>query len=159
MEKNAKATVPQILNGLLNKDIALQVKCSKEYAEHHTYFDKTVKLIERAQDKRALFDEWSKTKLYPWQFKAFELIMHQNDRTITWVVDAEGNHGKTHLAKYMYAVYDFFYASGTMPVRDIAQMLDRDINGIIFDVSRSAASSFDYIALEGMYIHTKFMKL
>ena len=45
--------------------------------------------------------QYNYVRLYPWQRVALTMVKHQNDRQILWIVDEEGNTGKTFLCKYL----------------------------------------------------------
>ena len=45
--------------------------------------------------------QYNDVRLYPWQRVALTMLKHQNDRQISWIIDEEGNTGKTFICKYL----------------------------------------------------------
>ena len=150
---NERVTPPSnssIIRGLLDRDCALQVKTSKQYAKQFVYFDRVTALINEMLERHKLFAEWKGKRLAMWQFTILEKILTQNSRKILWMVDTVGNHGKTFLSNYMSILYDFQYLDGSINCRDLAMFLRPSTKGIVFDVCRSAMNLFDYATLEAM---------
>jgi len=81
------------------------------YFRYH-YYDKIVPQLQRLKQRRLLFDEWKTKLLCAWQHRVLRRIMSQNDRSIIWVSDPVGNHGKTFFAKYLAVLYNFQYLGG-----------------------------------------------
>ena len=76
--------------------------------------------------------------------------MLQDSRKVLWVVDEEGNFGKSFLANFLNILYGFLLLDGTLPNRDVALFLDSDTKGIIFDISRDAHVLFNYATVEAL---------
>ena len=137
-----------IIRGLLNSQFANQVRVSREYAQNCAYFERIVNMIKELKLKREKFQEWKKKLLMQWQYKVFERIMNQNGRTILWVVDRQGNAGKTFLGTFLCFMYNFKYLNGVINTRDLVSLIDEKIDGVVLDVCRSSINNFDYAALE-----------
>ena len=137
-----------IIKGLLNEKTALQTMLSKEYACQHIYFDKIVRKIKNIRISYELHEEWAKKRLRVWQFKILERVLRQEERSVLWLYDANGNNGKSYLANYLSILYSFQLFDGQVNARDLAGMLDINASGICFDVCRAAENALDYNAIE-----------
>ena len=147
---NKSLPVPLLLQGLLNPRTAPQVKVSREYFERHSCFDKVSSLLKGIVNNQKLFKSWENKRLYVWQYKCLEIVFRQDDRKVTWIVDMEGNTGKSYLAHYLSILYGFQLVDGTISPRDAAFFVNEDPKGFCFDVTRSASKQFDYSTLECM---------
>lgn len=138
------------MQGLLDSKLRNQVLLSKEYAERHSYYDKVVATLKRNKYDIKLFNEWQNKKLKTWQFSVLQKLMTQHLRKVLWVVDINGNTGKTFLCNFMSILYGFLYFDGMLCTRDLPLLIDESLKGIMIDVSRAAIGKFDYASLEGM---------
>lgn len=74
--------------------------------------------------------------------------MTQCERQVLWVVDIQGNAGKSFLGNYLNILYNFLLLDGTMTVRDVALFFQTKYKGVCLDVPRAALKEFNYDALE-----------
>lgn len=144
------ASVALIIRGLLDREVAPQVKISEEYLDKASAYERASHNMQVLQFRHKLFNEWHSKLLYPWQYKLTQELFTQNTRQIIWVVDIAGNHGKSFLSTYLDIVYGFLILDGLISPRDLGFMLKHDIRGFCFDVSRSESSSFHYGVLEAV---------
>jgi hypothetical protein len=85
--------------------------------------------------------------LRPWQRCVVNALSTQNDRTVLWVFDYDGNSGKTELSHYlMYKLnYQILKAA---EARDVCGMIESNSNGFVFDFARSDVSKInDFFSL------------
>jgi len=127
-----------------------QTMLCKKYSEQHVYLEKVVSMLCGLEAKVREYEEKKIVLLSQWQFKVLKKTMQQGPRTILWVVDPEGNRGKSFLATFMSAVYGFSYLDGLIPSRDMAALMPHDTEGIVYDVSRAAVKNFHYAAAESL---------
>ena len=139
-----------ILRGLLNPSTANQVRVSKEYCQNHLFFEKTLKMYSEAKAQLEDFKKWKGRLLYDWQYRVLDRLMRQDERKIMWLVDRDGNHGKTFLGMYLNNLYNFQYFNTAINTRDIVQLLDPTISGVSIDISRASLSMFDYSCIESL---------
>ena len=144
------ATIPMIIRGLLNEDCAMQIRVSKEYSDRHSFYDRVTSSIKAITCKHKMFSKWKNYHLYRWQYQVLEMIMRQSSRNVLWVVDRQGNNGKTFLAMYLTVLYSFQYLDGVINGRDIGLILNSTSKGVVFDVARSAITNFDYSVVESI---------
>jgi len=144
------ASVPQVISGLLDPMISPQVCVSKEYSDRHAFYDKAVNIVANIQIRNELFDGWKTKNLRTWQYEILKLALSQDDRKVLWVVDTEGNCGKSFLARYLSILYGFQMLDGIVSTRDLGPMLDRNMRGMVFDVCRANERRFEYGTLEAI---------
>ena len=149
-KRNPPLSVGSVVNALLNPETSLQIMLSKEYAEKHWYFDKIKNQLAMVQQQHRLFDRYKEKKLFHWQYQCLKLIKEQGDREVLWIVDGEGNSGKTFLGQYLGAVYGFMTIDGTITTRDLAYLIKGKEKGFCFDVSRDSLKQFCYSSLEAV---------
>lgn len=65
-----------------------------------------------------------------------------------WVIDHEGNAGKSFVANFLNILYGYLLVDGTMQVRDVALIFNNTHKGLCCDVPRSAIGKFNYEAVE-----------
>lgn len=147
MNHGRPASVPLILNGLLDNEKVQQIICSKEYSDRYLYYAKVADHLRDLRFQIASFNEWKTKKLFPWQFKVLQLIVKQNIREVLWIVDPNGNRGKSFLADYINILYGFVLLNANISTRDIIPLL-KDMKGFAFDVPRAMLASFDYSFVE-----------
>ena len=88
--------------------------------------------------------------LRSWQEKVLnELMVEPNDRTINWIVDIEGNGGKTAFAKYcLYHKLAMYLTSGKAnDIKNLVLNL-KESRDFIIDLSRSVEEHVSYTVLE-----------
>ena len=78
------------------------------------------------------------------------MIMAQPEREILWIVDIDGNNGKSFLASYLPILYGFHPFDGLVNSRDTGSLLKSSAIGFCFDVTRSTLRLFDYGCLESI---------
>lgn len=144
------ASIPMILEGMLDKTLAPQIRVSKEYAEKFMFFERTSKYLRYIQVKLDLFQEWCTRRLYMWQYNVLGMILEQGPRRVLWICDPEGNTGKTFLGQYLSILYNFQQLDGVIPGRDLVQMIDEDANGFSLDVCREKLAHFNYSVVESL---------
>ena len=148
--KNSVIPVSMMLRGLLDQDLNLQMKTTKEYAEKHSYYNMMVTTMQELHYQHELFAEYKEKKLFPWQFKCLQDAMKQNDRHILWITDRQGNLGKTFLSEYLSIIYGFQVLGGVTSEKDLVFQIDKSCCGFCFDVCRDDASNSNYGALEAI---------
>lgn len=62
--------------------------------------------------------KYSTIELRPWQKQAVDILTGQNNRVVDVIVDPEGNHGKTWLAKYLSATHKATYVPPFVEAQD-----------------------------------------
>ena len=142
------ASVSLIINGLLDPQLSPQVRVTKEYSDRYHYYDSISSYVSELALKNSLFSEWSRRRLYPWQYEVLKMIMRQPERQILWVFDPEGNSGKSFLSSYLNILYGFCQFDGVQSQRDIAFLITVPVRGFVFDVNREDAPSVKYGTLE-----------
>ena len=115
-QKKAPASISLVIQGLLNSDLAPQVRVSKEYADRHVYYRTTVNYIKNLKQFHKLYDVWSKKLLYIWQYQVLQMLQNQNHREVLWVCDFEGNKGKSFFANYLSILYKFSSFLNFLPI-------------------------------------------
>lgn len=93
------------------------------------------------------YKSWTQP-LLRWQMSLCRRLFSQNDRKILWIVDVEGNTGKSYVCRYLRYVYGYQLFDGVTATRDICRLLDVASKGYLFDVTRSDSSHFSYSTLE-----------
>ena len=140
-----------IVKALIDPASNLQIKLCREYSERPNYFDKMAYIVKEAMELNRLFDVYKITKLYPWQKECLRQIKTMDvNRKILWIVDREGNMGKSHFCNFMSICYKYQILDGCISTRDLGFLLKADSSGFCFDISRSSFGQFDYTALEAV---------
>lgn len=118
-------------------------------------------------------------ELYPWQKRLIEELKEApHDRLIHWIVDFEGNSGKTSLAKHLCIQFpsSMIYLSGNasnckyglttfLYKKEKGKMKrnSNDLKVVIFGITRSQENYVSYQALEeikdGIFFNTKYESL
>lgn len=90
------------------------------------------------------------TELREWQKNIENILLTEpDDRTIYWIIDHEGNKGKTALCKYLVHNYKAAYVSGKAnDIKHIIAELKEKPNIVLFDYPRSLESYVSYQAIE-----------
>lgn len=125
----------------------LLMKHGIHFSFHYSAFKRHISLIRKINSEQDLTIQLMQIELYPWQKKVKKLIEDQNDRTITWVYDEEGNQGKTILAKKMCHNNPEYLLIENAKKADIALVYDYQ-KTIIFDLARSTENKINYISIE-----------
>ncbi len=77
----------------------LQEHHMKTYLKYHKAADKCRRNCRQHESVEILKKEFTTVKFRNWQQKALDNLAKQDNRKIDWIVDEEGNRGKTFLAK------------------------------------------------------------
>lgn len=124
-----------------------ELKAGRKYEEmceeHALYYDeryariaKRVRDMDSAKEANIQFeDRYKSNPLREWQKEIVEMLENQPERQVLWIVDFEGNTGKSFLAQYLEVVRDYQVLSGGKHA-DIAFALRTDARGYAFDFSR-----------------------
>lgn len=144
------ASIPLVLEGLLDKKLSAQIKVTKEYADRFAYFERTTEMLHTIKDRHCTYNEWKNKKLSLWQIRVHEMVMQQNDREVLWVCDVVGNCGKIFLAHFFSILYNFQLLDGAISVRDLGYLLKDEYKGYCFDICREMLNDFNYTVLESL---------
>lgn len=114
--------------------------------------------------KKKVLDPLEGRELYPWQKEVYEIISKKpDDRTIHWYYETDGKTGKSSFAKHLAMKRDAYYVTGKSADIKFAlqkQLVDKDIEIVIFDFTRSVEGFVSYQAIEevknGIFFSTKF---
>jgi len=115
------------------------------------YLEETVK--KHLNWAREVFNHRPKPKMFthdklrPWQQEAYDGLLAQDDRKITWVVGEEGGEGKTHLGRYIVDRGGFYTRGGKFA--DIAMRYDGE-EVVCLDLVRSSEDFTPYKLIENM---------
>jgi len=92
--------------------------------------------------------KYEKLRLREWQKNVREDLLEQNDRTVTWLVDAKGGMGKSTLAHYLQAVDKAFIVTNGKS-SDIAHAYKKTMAEIVvFDFTRDLEEYVNYQVIE-----------
>ncbi len=80
---------------------------------HHHKIDVSIKRDRMELAEIKLQEKFEKLELRPWQNKVMNLIRGHGPRIITFVVDEDGNSGKTYLGKYIMATKQALYLTSS----------------------------------------------
>jgi len=96
---------------------------------------------------------WLKTitNLFPWQQELVDIISRpcEDDRTIHWFYDKEGNKGKTQLCKYLFVNFGATVVNNG-GFSDLAYVLPQDPKIVCFCLPRTLESRVNYSAIEAI---------
>ena len=110
---------------VLAKDLSVPIRDIADelpvaYMKFHKYVDKRRQMELEYQHYNELKQSFESSNLRKWQVElAAELKHTADDRTIRWIVDIEGNNGKTWFAKWAHVNMDAQIISGK--INDIAR--------------------------------------
>lgn len=153
------ASVPMILRGLMDNEKIPQIICSKEYSDRYLYYGKVSNDLRQLQVSIKAFNEWKTKKLFPWQYQVLQLLANQDNRKVLWIVDNNGNNGKSFLADYINILYGYVLFNANITSRDILPLIDNS-KGFAFDIPRAMLVSFDYSLVEcaknGYFVSGKY---
>lgn len=94
---------------------------------------------------------------YGWQLEVLKKLNDQDDRQITWVVDGEGNKGKSQFADWLES--DGWFRCGAGKIEDICYLYKSEPN-VVIDFERADQEKVQYGLLEkfknGKIISTKY---
>ncbi|OWF45429.1 Master replication protein [Mizuhopecten yessoensis] len=86
--------------------------------------------------------------LHPWQKKVYDMMHIQDDRTVMWLYDEEGNKGKTFLSQYMAAHEDCIVLENGGK-KDLA-FAYQEQEYVVFDFTRSMEEHINYSFIEAL---------
>lgn len=133
---------------LLHADPRDGIRNGKLYLSKKRAFDERLAEIRFDAALRARYDGLRTALLSGWQMSTLRQLFNQSDRSILWVYDIEGGCGKSFLAHFLCAMYEFDLFDGVTAARDVVFMLQPVIRGIVFDVTRTDSRQFSYNTLE-----------
>lgn len=122
-----------------NEDYALsfqQMKVAEKYSQ----------VFKEEMFKTILKKEFSDSKLRAWQKTALEQLEKQNDRQVLWIVDKDGNKGKTYLGKYLCSHNKAFVVTNGGSAH-IAYAYNYE-RYVVFDFVRSKEETINYGVIE-----------
>lgn len=126
--------------------------CSKDndYVEGGWAKSPTDLAVDRA--KKAL-DKYVDTEWKPWQRKVLDIVSGPtDDRSVWWVLDTKGGHGKSYLAKYLYLTYPTIIADGKKDnvFNQLKTKLDLGVEPklVLLDIPRSGEGYMNYGVIE-----------
>lgn len=105
------------------------------------------------------------SELREWQQQCLALLEEENDRTIYWIWEKDGNVGKTAFAKYLYVTKNVMYITGgkgsdILHVSTEALKSNENCDTFLFDLPRQLEGHVSYSALEqiknGFWTSTKY---
>lgn len=105
------------------------------YMKYSNGIEKAISIYDNTLGMEKLHDEYDSCILRPWQEEVTLLLEGQNDRQVLWIYDAEGNHGKTFLGKYLLSKGAFYVTQGKS--EDISYAYDFQ-STVVFNMSRSS---------------------
>jgi len=128
------------------------------FTRYYKAFERARKLFIKEQAIVSLKKQMSQAILRSWQTQALDRLDNQNNRQILWIVDREGNKGKTFLSKYLVGMKNAYWIRGGRN-QDIAFGYDyEDI--ICFDFAREQEERINYQIVEsfkdGMLFSSKY---
>jgi len=136
-----------VMRGLLG-DAKQDYIYEERYLQRKSQYDEwnmEVRLLMGRQDR---FRRYSQALLSDFQMQVVRKLHDQSDRQVLWVSDLDGGTGKSFLAHFLNACYDYELIDGVTRTADVAHLLSTSFRGIVFDVTRSSAQHFNYSTLE-----------
>lgn len=80
--------------------------------------------------------------LRPWQVMVVNDLYHQDDRSILWVFDFNGNTGKSELSRYLMMKLNYQVLKPA-DTHDLCGLIDSRADGYAFDLPRSGVSKIN----------------
>lgn len=128
------------------------------YFKYSNAADKAIRMYKDVKAAADIRDQFKDVTLRPWQQNCNTRLSNQTDRQVTWVVDEEGNQGKTWYAKYLVATKNAFYTNGGKAA-DIFYAYNYE-GIVVFDFTRTQEEIVNYSAIEafknGMVFSSKY---
>jgi len=136
--------------------------------ENYTYCSKEGNFVSNIPRKNTIVDPLKDKPLYEWQTNVLNMLdQAPNDREIHWFWDADGNMGKTTLAKHLCIKYPknvlFVGGKGADIKYSVFKFLENEENDLkicIFHFTRSVENYISYEALEaikdGIFFNSKY---
>lgn len=115
-------------------------------AKYPKFVDTCRNIQGNAKTLAELKQGYAESKLRPWQDIVITNLKKQGDRKVLWVVDPEGNAGKSWLTKYLYSTLNAFMCTGGK-IADVAYAYNRQ-EYVVFDFTRSREEYVMYDVIE-----------
>jgi len=131
-------------NGL--NELEISRKYPREHAKYHRAIIKKIHMERASIQLESLDNEFSDWCLREWQEKALIRLFKQKNRKITWVVDIEGNKGKSTLCRFLRWKYNAFSVRNGKS-SDIAYAYDYQ-KIVVFDFTREQQERVNYQIIE-----------
>ena len=116
----------------------------KDFEQHFNHF-----LVERKED--ASLEKFLSYDLRVWQLLVVRILespaAKNDDRSIIWIVDKEGNKGKSFLSFYLKHQYNAFRITGKVKSTDFAYAYNEEPI-VIFDLARDSENYVNYDLME-----------
>lgn len=116
----------------------------KDFEQHFHHF-----LVERKED--ASLERFLSDDLRVWQLRVVRMLnlpdARNDDRSIIWIVDKEGNKGKSFLSFYLKHQYNAFRITGKVKSTDFAYAYNEEPI-VIFDLARDSENYVNYDLME-----------
>lgn len=129
-----------------------------QYVRYYKAFENARKLCLKDKNTKILQEQAKKATLKTWQKEVLTKLLNQDDRKVLWVVDKDGNKGKSFLAKYIVGMYNAFYVRGGRS-SDIAYNYNYEPI-TVFDFCRDQEDRINYQVIEdfkdGMLFSPKY---
>lgn len=133
-----------VVEGASNVEIAEQAPAP--YIKYYKAVDRLRCDINQDKGTKAIKEAFKDAELKTWQKEVVEELKTQDNRTVKWITDLDGNKGKTFLAKYLIANNGAFYVQGGK-CADIAYAYQYQ-DTVVFDFTRSQEEIINYSVIE-----------
>lgn len=117
-----------------------------EFAKYHAAADKLRRTMKQKRGKKRTREHFEKMPLRNWQADCLESLMAQDDRKVTWIVDEQGNSGKSWFANWLAANKDAYIVEGGK-TSDIAYAYNYE-EIVCFDFTRCQEERINYAVIE-----------
>lgn len=139
-------------------DDVLMEMFPSQWLKYHKAAEKGRRVMRRKRTRKELEDQYSDAKLRTWQQLVLNKLMSQDNRTVTWVYDPQGNIGKSWFAGYLGAKHNAFLIDSGKRA-DVAFAYNYEPN-VVFDFTRSQEEFVSYSLVEsfknGRIFSTKY---
>ncbi len=146
--QGSRTDIHTIYNDIINGSTELEIsrKHPVAHAKYHKAFARKIKLEQNDKAMINLKKEYNNVILKEWQLFAIKILKLQSNRQILWIVDQEGNQGKTFLGKYLVAENNAFYIRNGKST-DIAYAYNNQ-KIVVFDYTREQEERINYQSIE-----------
>lgn len=121
-------------------------ECPSEWVKYYKAFEKKARMLKVNDEKKKNAEKYIDAELNNWQTQAVSLLLDQNNRKILFIVDFDGNVGKTWLSYWLECNLDAFVTEHGS-VADISYNWNCE-EIVCFDYSRSYCDRVNYGLLE-----------
>jgi len=118
------------------------------HAKYYKAADRYRKLCSTKKGLASLKEEMALSQPIRWQMEVLDLLKYQGTRQVLWVVDLDGNKGKTWLAKWLMVNNDAFVADNAKAA-DLAHAYG-DQEYVVLDYTRSQEDWVNYSFIESL---------